>query len=189
MATDLNNQELSQLLIAVALKRDKSAFTRLFHFFAPKIKRIASRRLSNPEHVNEVIQDTMTTIWRKAELFDPDKGAALSWVFMVMRNVVFDALRKMQSNLEDHLSEDLWPLQEETQSSDPALDDHLATSVILAGLDALPESQRQVVQGVYFQELSQQELAEQLNVPVGTIKSRLRLALAKLKQQLGEGHD
>ncbi|WP_337880801.1 sigma-70 family RNA polymerase sigma factor [Rheinheimera sp.] len=189
MSTDSDNQELSQLLTAVALKRDKQAFTALFRFFAPRIKRMAAAKLINSDLANDVVQETMSNIWRKAHLFDPEKGSATVWVYRVMRNVTFDLLRKIKANQEDSISDDFWPLLDEADSSDPAIGDHLAKEAILAGLDCLSEHQRQVVHGVYFMELTQQQLAEQLGVPLGTVKSRLRLALAKLKQQLGEGHD
>ncbi|MFC4655651.1 sigma-70 family RNA polymerase sigma factor [Rheinheimera marina] len=189
MSADSDNQELSQLLTAVALKRDKQAFTALFRFFAPRIKRMAAARLINSDLANDVVQDTMSNIWRKAHLFDPDKGSATVWVYRVMRNVTFDLLRKIKANQEDSISDDFWPLLDDDDSADPAAHDHLAKDAILAGLDCLSEQQRQVVHGVYFMELTQQQLAEQLGLPLGTVKSRLRLALAKLKQQLGEGHD
>jgi len=189
MPLELDNKELSQLLILVALKRDKQAFTLLFKFFAPQIKRIATKKFSNSEQANEVVQDTMTNVWRKAHLFNQDKGQATTWVYTIMRNVTFDMLRKIKANREDNLSDDIWPLiDEDQQASDQQLD-HLAKNKIVNCLKHLSENQQQVVKGFYFLEMSQEQLAEHLNIPLGTVKSRLRLALAKLKQQLGEDHD
>jgi RNA polymerase sigma-70 factor (ECF subfamily) len=189
MKLDIDNKELSQLLIAVALKRDKHAFATLFKFFAPKIKGISASKFPNTDQANEVVQETMSKVWRKAHLYNADKGLATTWVYTVMRNVTFDMLRKVQSNKEDTLSDDIWPIAEQATSIDEPFEDHLAKSNILACLDSLSESQQQVVKGFYFLEMSQEQLAQHLNIPLGTIKSRLRLALAKLKQQLGDDND
>jgi len=189
MHLELDNKELSQLLIAVALKRDKQAFTSLFKFFAPKIKRIATSKLVNGDQANEVVQETMSNVWRKAHLFNAEKGLATTWVYTIMRNVTFDRLRKIKSNKEDTLSDDIWPIAEQSEVTEEAYEDHLAKSNILACLDSLSESQQQVVKGFYFLEMSQEQLAQHLDIPLGTIKSRLRLALAKLKQQLGDDND
>jgi RNA polymerase sigma-70 factor (ECF subfamily) len=106
-----------------------------------------------------------------------------------MRNVTFDMLRKVKANKEDNLSDDIWPVAESTVSEDETFDDHLENQQLLSGIESLPEAQQQVVKGFYLMEMSQEQLAEHLHLPLGTIKSRLRLALAKLKVQLGEQHD
>lgn len=189
MQPDIDNQALSQFLIAVALKRDKQAFTNLFEFFAPKIKRIASTRFSNPEQANEVVQETMSNVWRKAHLFNVDKGAATTWVYTIMRNVTFDMLRKVKSNREDTFSDDIWPIENTMICDSEVFEDHLEKSTVLSCLAQLPENQQMVVKGFYFLEMSQEQLAQHLNLPLGTVKSRLRLGLAKLRQQLGDDHD
>ncbi|WP_234399144.1 sigma-70 family RNA polymerase sigma factor [Pseudoalteromonas sp. T1lg75] len=182
-----STEHLSDALVKVAVDRDKTAFASLFRYFAPKIKRFGFKQFNNEAAAMELVQDTMTAVWRKAHLYHPDKGAATTWVYTVMRNASFDALRKMRSNKEDNLSEDIWPT---LQSPEPEqFDDHLETQLLLKHLDKLPHAQREVVKGVYFQELSQEQLAQQLGVPVGTVKSRLRLALAKLRNYLGAEHD
>jgi RNA polymerase sigma-70 factor (ECF subfamily) len=189
MNKELDHLQLCQWLNAVATDRDKQAFTRLFQFFAPKILRIAKTKFPNEAQANEVVQETMTNVWRKAHLFDQDKGAVTTWIYTVMRNVTFDMLRKVKSNKEDNLSEDIWPLAESLLSEDDVFTDHLENKRISDVISVLPENQQQVIKGFYFNEMSQEQLAEHLNVPLGTIKSRLRLALAKLKKQLGESYD
>ena len=181
--------QLTQWLLAVANDRDKIAFTHLFKFFAPKIQRISCRKFPNEAQAAEVVQETMSNVWRKAHLYSADKGAPTTWVYTVMRNVTFDMLRKIQSKKEDTLSDDIWPLVETQQVEDEVFSDHLENEKILNYLDKLPENQRQVVKGFYFLEMSQEQLAEHLHLPLGTVKSRLRLALAKLKLQIGDNHD
>jgi RNA polymerase sigma-70 factor (ECF subfamily) len=189
MQDKIDHNQLSFWLGDVAERRDKNSFTELFKFFAPKIKRIAANRFPNEAQANEVVQETMSNVWKKAHLFDNNKGAATTWVYTVMRNVTFDMLRKIQGNKEDNLSDDIWPLAESMQTETQTFSDHLEHKQLLGVIDKLPENQQQVVKGFYFMEMSQEQLAVHLNLPLGTIKSRLRLALAKLKLQLGDSND
>ncbi|MEW6990993.1 sigma-70 family RNA polymerase sigma factor [Colwelliaceae bacterium 6441] len=189
MSDKIDHPQLCQWLTEVSNSRDKQAFTHLFQFFAPKIQRIARSKFANEAQVSELVQETMTNVWRKSHLFDKDKGAATTWVYTVMRNVSFDMLRKMKGNKEDNLSEDIWPIAESMNAVESPFDDHLENKQLLHVIEKLPEAQQQVVKGFYFLEMSQEQLAEHLNLPLGTIKSRLRLALSKLKLQLGDSHD
>ena len=189
MKEEIDHPQLCQWLKAVADNRNQQAFTHLFQFFAPKILRIARGKFPNEAQANEVVQETMSKVWRKAHLFNADKGAATTWVYTVMRNVTFDMLRKIQSNKEDNLSDEIWAITESAETEDDSYDDHLERQNLLGVIETLPESQQEVVKGFYLMEMSQEQLAVKLNLPLGTIKSRLRLALAKLKVQLGERHD
>jgi RNA polymerase sigma factor (sigma-70 family) len=189
MPVQIDNDQLAQLLVQISLKRDKQAFTTLFGFFAPKILSISKRKFSNSDQANEVLQETMSNVWRKAHFFDANKGQATTWVYTIMRNVTFDLLRKVQSNKEDNLSDDIWPMVDESHAKADIYEDHLAKSHIMASLDSLPENQRLVVKGFYFLEMSQEQLAQHLDLPLGTVKSRLRLAIEKLRVQLGDHHD
>lgn len=183
------SKELADALSAVAIKRDKQAFAYLFAYFSPKIKRFGIKQFNSDAQAMELVQETLTSVWRKAHLYNNDKGAATTWVYTVMRNASFDMLRKMKSNKEGHISEDIWPLVEQHANSDYEFSDHLENQQIKNYLDKLPQAQRDVVKGVYFQDMSQEQLAEQLNIPVGTVKSRLRLALQKLRNEMGDRHD
>jgi RNA polymerase sigma factor (sigma-70 family) len=188
MSDKINHPQLCQWLLSVAQNREKQAFTHLFQFFAPKILRIARGKFPNEAQANEVVQDTMSNVWRKAHLFNQDKGAVTTWVYTIMRNVTFDMLRKIQGNKEDNLSDDIWPVAESMsfEVEPESFDDHLANKQLLSVIEALPQAQQEVVKGFYLREMSQEQLAIHLNLPLGTVKSRLRLALGKLKVQLGE---
>ncbi|WP_238937600.1 sigma-70 family RNA polymerase sigma factor [Pseudoalteromonas sp. S16_S37] len=183
------SQALSDALCKVAQSRDKRAFATLFEYFAPKIKRFGIKQFGNEALAMELVQDTLTSVWRKAHLYHPDKGAATTWVYTVMRNASFDALRKMKSNKEEHLSEEIWPLLQDEQVIDDGFADHLQDNKIKEHISKLPPAQQDVVKGVYFQQMSQEQLAEQLDIPVGTVKSRLRLALQKLRAEMGDSND
>lgn len=183
--------ELASWLELVGVERDKSAFSDLFRYFAPRIYHISLSKLGSENLANDVVQETMTNIWRKAHLFDAAKGQATTWVYTIMRNVSFDMLRKISANKEDNLSDDLWG-HVDGQIDDPSLEpfrDHLADRELQAGINNLPDDQKQVVESMFYQDLSQSQIAEKLGIPLGTVKSRLRLAMSKLKQHMGEKHD
>ena len=191
MSDEPCKMKLASWLQMVGNERDKSAFTDLFKYFAPRIYHISLSKLGSENLANDVVQDTMTNIWRKAHLFDADKGQATTWVYTIMRNVSFDMLRRISANKEDSLSEDLWG-HIDNQMDDSSLEpyrDHLEERELLEGIDNLPDDQKQVVESMFYQDLSQSQIAEKLGIPLGTVKSRLRLAMTKLKQHIGEKHD
>ena len=186
---EIDSKTLSSWLIDIADKRDKQAFANLFKWFSPKIMGFGRKQFNNPAMASELLQETMTNVWRKAHLYNSDKGAATTWVYTVMRNISFDMLRKIQANHEDTISDDIWPLAEAQNSDEHVFTDHLMDKQIARYLNRLPDNQKQIVQGVYFQDLSQEQLAKNLNIPLGTVKSRLRLALTKLRQHIGADND
>jgi len=183
------DEQLTHWLGLVAAKRDKQAFSHVFSWFSPKVLRIAAQKLNNETLANEVVQETLTNIWRKSHFFQPEKGKATTWMYTVMRNVIFDTLRKIRTQQKVCLSEDIYPDYIEQQAVEVDFKDHLQDDQLMKIVDSLPINQQEVVKAIYFQELTQEQLAKQLNIPLGTVKSRLRLALSKLKIQLGDQHD
>ncbi|WOT03818.1 sigma-70 family RNA polymerase sigma factor [Shewanella youngdeokensis] len=184
---DVQALQLKVQLMNVAANRSQQDYEALFHFFAPKILAFGKQRLATQGLAMDLVQETMTTVWTKAHLFNADKGAVTTWIFTIMRNRCFDMLRKVQHNKEDTISDDIWPLFDTADHTEP--DDHMFTNKLMKYVNDLPILQQQVVRGIYLQELSQQELATKLNVPLGTVKSRLRLGLVKLRSILEKQHD
>lgn len=195
-AQSLLSEDLTTYLVLVAKQQDKHAFSILFQYFAPKIQRFGISKLNSEVLGKELVQDTMTKVWKKAHLYHPDKGAATTWIYTIMRNSAFDMLRQIQFRSEESLSDDIWPVnsiqsaQATEQDESSVFQDHLLSKHLLNHVGRLPEAQQQVIQGIYYQELSQEQLAQHLGIPIGTVKSRLRLALEKLKRHMGENdHD
>jgi len=186
--SDVPTAELTQWIIDIGNNRDKSAFANVFKWFAPKIIRYGVKHLNTQAAANELLQETMSNVWRKSHYYNVDKGAPTTWVYTIMRNLSFDMLRKIRSQREELLSDDIWPLVEShlIESSDEVEEDHLMQRQVRNHLAQLPDAQQQVIKGVYFEQLSQEDLAKQLGIPVGTVKSRLRLALSKLKKHMGD---
>lgn len=182
-----DEQQINQWLKSVARDQDKTAFTGLFKYFAPKIRAHGLQRFHQEAAAMELVQETMLLVWRKAALYKSSKGKASTWIYTVMRNYCFDMLRKIQHKKEDRVSDLLWPLFEADNKN--AEKDHLLSRSLLSHINSLPEQQKQVVEAIYLKEMSQQELAQKMGLPLGTVKSRLRLAMAKLKSKLGDSHD
>jgi RNA polymerase sigma-70 factor (ECF subfamily) len=134
----------------------------------------------------ELVQDTLAAVWQKAHLFDGTKSALSTWIYTIARNLCFDLLRK-QKGRELHLhSEDIWP----DDYCPPDLVDHyspeqsMLKEQIVRYLDLLPLKQKQVVKAIYLDEMPHQDVAEKFDIPLGTVKSRLRLAVEKLKDTI-----
>ena len=185
-------QPMSHWLQLVASERSRQAYTLLFRYFAPRIRAFGLRQLRNEAQAMELVQETLLTVWQKAHLYHPEKGATTTWVFTVMRNQCFDMLRRQISSKEQLVAEDLWPALEfahVVEEGSPAGENQVLSQQLARYVHLLPASQQEVVRGVYLQQLTLQELAERFDVPLGTIKSRLRLALEKLREQVGHNHD
>ena len=174
--------QINLWLKLVANEQDKEAFSELFKWFSPRIRAHGLQRFKQEAQAMDLVQETMLLVWRKAVLFNADKGKASTWIYTIMRNHCFDMLRKKQTNKEDPISDDLWPMIEEQVSDDKG--DYLQKRLLLSHLGSLPSDQKQVVEAIYLQEMTQQELAIHLDLPLGTVKSRLRLAISKLKSKL-----
>jgi RNA polymerase sigma-70 factor (ECF subfamily) len=179
---DEEQQQINDWLDLVAKQQDKRAFSQLFKFFAPRIRSHGLKKFRLEAQAMELVQETMMLVWRKASQFNADKGKASTWIYTIMRNYSFDMLRKVQSNKEDLISEDLWPMLDVEEEKDQ--EDHLQSRHLLSYINTLPKLQKQVVVGIYIEDKTQQELADELSVPVGTVKSRLRLAMIKLRDMM-----
>jgi RNA polymerase sigma-70 factor (ECF subfamily) len=183
-------EEMSQHLARVAEKRCKQSFAKVFNYFAPRLRSYSLKQIGNEALAMELVQDTMSNVWQKAHLFNPEKGAPSTWIFTIARNIRFDMLRKQQNRKEDLCSDDLWPVlcEHTADANEVALDDQLLLQQVSEKFDELPNKQRVVLEAIYIEGKSQQEVADELNIPLGTVKSRTRLALQRLKE-LMKDHD
>ena len=171
---------MADLLSRVAERGDADAFRELFQSFAPRVKSYMMRKGADPAMAEELAQETLLTVWRKASLYTSEKGTAATWIFTIARNLHIDRLRRetaWQALPEGH---------EEKPSEDPLPDEVLAESErqkrVQAALSVLPADQHEVVQLSFVEGLSHSEIAERLNLPLGTVKSRMRLAYQKIRE-------
>ena len=167
-------------------EQDKEAFSLVFKHFAPRLKQFAFKHMGNEQVALELVQETLTTVWRKSQLFDGAKSSLSTWIYTIARNLCFDTLRK-QRGKELHIhSEDIWPddFCPPDRVEDYTPEHEMLKEQVVKFLSVLPESQRKVVQAVYLEELPHQQVAEMYDIPVGTVKSRLRLAVEKLRHSM-----
>lgn len=180
---------LAGLLATVASRRCKDSFSQLFRHFAPKLLAYGARQFGNEQTAADLVQETMTNVWHKAHLFNSDKGAPATWIFTIARNIRFDLLRKNKYRKDEMSADELWPVlseQSDLLGDDYALDHDILMQEIGSFYARLPESQRIVIEKIYIEGKSQQEVSDSLGIPLGTVKSRTRLALLKLKELLSE---
>jgi RNA polymerase sigma factor (sigma-70 family) len=174
--------ELDDLLTAVGTKRDGQAFSALFDHFRPRVQAQMVRTGLAPFAAADVTQDVMETIWSKAHLFDRSKSAAATWVFRIAHNRRIDVGRRSREQC--HAAEDFLDIPDPAESSDACIDTAQREQHVHAALDALPQEQFKMVQLAFFEGLSHTTIAARTNLPVGTVKSRLRLAFSRLRRLL-----
>jgi len=170
---------MNDLLRRIALDQDPEAFQELFEQFAPKIKAMLIRQGADPGTAEEIAQETMLTVWRKANYYVESRGNAATWVFTIARNLRIDRLRRQKgwaevdNDLSTHVAEDMPPdeqlMRTETQE------------LVHKALKELPPDQMEVIRLSYMDGLSQSEIANKLFLPLGTVKSRMRLAYQRLR--------
>ena len=174
--------ELDDLLTAVGANRDRRAFTVLFDHLVPRVQAQMVRLGLAPVAAEDVTQDVMETIWRKAHLYDPHKSAAVTWVFHIARNRRIDIGRRSRELYA--APEDFLDLPDPAEGSDDCVDATQREERIRAALVALPQEQVALVRLAFFEGLSHSAIAHRLKLPLGTVKSRLRLAFARLRRVL-----
>lgn len=172
----------ADLILAIASTQDRAAFAELFQHFAPRVKSYMLRLGAPPETAEELAQETLLTVWRKAALFDPARAGASTWIFTIARNLRIDALRRERRPLID--LPDVEPEPEATP--DTLLDGAERDGRLRQAMADLPPDQAEVVRLSFFEDKPHSEIAGQLGLPLGTVKSRLRLALIRLRAATGD---
>jgi RNA polymerase sigma factor (sigma-70 family) len=186
MLPDAREQDKwSALVLAVALHQDRDAFARLFQHFAPLLKSYALSHAGalNANQAEELIQESMLKVWNKAKYFDPEKASASTWIYTIARNTRTDMLRRRNNNEVELIAEDIWPDDEEREPFS-VLQQRRAEVAVRTGLAQLPVEQAQILMKVYMEGKSHTEVADELRLPLGTVKSRVRLAMQKMKLTL-----
>lgn len=182
MSAEPSPQDWAALVGAVAERRDRAAFTQLFDHFAPRLKGFLLRQGGDPALAEEIVQDTLSTLWRKADLFDPSKSSVSTWLYRIARNRRIDLARRDRSDRIDPEDPVLHPPAQ--ADADRVLDAQRREEVLRVALESLPAEQLALVRLAFFEGLSHSEVAERTGQPLGTVKSRLRLAFTRLRRAL-----
>ena len=176
------------LLTAVGNCQNVDAFNQLFKRFTKKIFALGMKLTRNEQMANDLIQEAMLNVWQKAPLYDLDKGSAKGWIFTLSRNRCFDMLRKQKRQPNCISSDDIWPPEsgaESTMVHEDIGGQQVELSLIEGYFDQLSDPQRAVVEQIYIKDRTHEEAAAHLQIPLGTLKSRLRLGVAKLRDLIG----
>lgn len=176
--------EFANLVAEVARTRDRAAFARLFDHFAPRINAYLLRLGTDNGQAEELAQEVMVTLWRKAHLFDRSKSSVATWLFRIARNRRIDLLRRdRQADLdpEDPILQPSAP-----EDADDQIDAQRREDKIRVALAVLPSEQVELIRLAFFLGLSHSQIAERSGLPLGTVKSRIRLAFSRLRKALEE---
>ncbi len=180
-AADGHRQE--DLIEAVARNRDREAFARLYRHYAPRLRAFLLKRGgSGAAAAEEIVQETMLTVWHRADSFDRRLAAAGTWVFTIARNKRIDRLRRDSRPALDPDEPALAPVAE--APPDSVLEAAQAGERLRRAIDLLPPEQSELVRLAYCEDLTHRDIAAARGLPLGTVKSRIRLALDKLRQAL-----
>lgn len=175
---------LDDLILAVARRRDRPAFDSLYRHFAPKIEAYVLKLGSDRTMAEELVQDVMLTLWLRAETFDPAQASAATWVFTIVRNRRIDRLRREARPAPDPLDPALAALPPPTPEEETQIT--LDGKFVHAAIKKLSPEQTEALRLSYFEEKSHSEIAEERRIPLGTVKTRLRAALAQLRREVKE---
>jgi RNA polymerase sigma-70 factor (ECF subfamily) len=175
--------ELNDMLVAVGCRRDRAAFKALFEHFAPRVKGYLLRLGTTGGAAEDLAQEAMLMIWRKAAMFDPGKASASTWIFTIARNLRIDAIRRERRPTFDPNDPAFVP------DAEPQADAQMVRAEqedkLIAAVRTLPPDQAKVIEMSFFADTPHTAIAQALGLPLGTVKSRLRLAMARIRASLG----
>jgi RNA polymerase sigma factor (sigma-70 family) len=174
----------AELLARVAASADRTAFAELFQYFAPRLRSYCARQGVPADVAEELVQEAMLVLWRKAASFDPAKAQVSTWLFTIIRNKRIDRLRR--ENRPELTADDLAIFDNDVSGADDAVEAQDDAVRLTQALATLPPEQRAMMTKAFFEDKSHSDIACETGLPLGTVKSRIRLALARLKIAIKE---
>ena len=169
--------EWTQCLINVRDSQDQAAFVRLFNQFAPRVKAYLIKSGGSNALAEDATQEAMATVWQKAHLFNPARAGASTWIFTIARNKQIDGIRKQRRPEPEDVE---WNTGDQEEAS-AALEISQEETAIRCAVSTLPDAQRKLIERAFFNDMSHSEIAAETGIPLGTIKSRIRLGLNKIR--------
>lgn len=180
MGPSQDNMQWITCLQRIRDAQDQAQFAMLFRHFAPRVKAFLMKSGADATLAEETAQEVMATVWQKAHMFDPTRASVSTWIFTIARNRMIDGIRKQRRPEPEDLS---WGNQAEPDQT-VVLSLQQESAQLAAAIKSLPEKQRALIEKAYYGDLSHSEIAEQTGLPLGTIKSRIRLALERLRHAM-----
>ena len=176
--------QLLTWVMAVAQKRDREAFGHLFDHYAPRLNGYLQRQGMSVAHAEEIIQDVMVTLWSKATMFDESKSSVTTWLYRIARNRYIDAMRRDRVDFVDPQDNELMNQEQDSLDLEAYFDAQQRELAVHKALAVLSNEQREMVKLAFFEGLSHGDIVERTGLPLGTVKSRLRLAFSRLRREL-----
>jgi RNA polymerase sigma-70 factor (ECF subfamily) len=176
--------DYSALIVAIAQNQDRAAFAYLFEYFAPRLKAFLMRLGASPGRAEEVAQDTMLAVWSKARMFDPAGASASGWIYRIAKNLYVDELRRDRRSAAATVAAPI--LDDDVPQPDAIVSARLMEARVRAAIAALNPEQLRVITLSFFEEKPHAEIAKELSIPLGTVKSRVRLAMQRLRDLLDD---
>lgn len=180
--TPTESDAFAGLVERIAERGDREAFAVLFAHYAPRVKGYLARLGLEPARAEELAQEVMVAVWRKAASFDRRKATVTTWIYRIARNRRIDLFRRDRAGALDPDEPLLSPRAE--VAPDAGVEDAQREAQVAAALADLPPEQREMVRAAFYEDLSHSEIAERFGLALGTVKSRLRLAFEKLRPRL-----
>ncbi len=174
--------EFGVLLVRIAQTSDRAAFATVFDHFAPRLKSFMLRKGTSPELAEDLVQETMIAVWTKAGQFVPERGAASTWIFTIARNLRIDRLRR--ESAAHFIDLEGFDAPSEDASGDETINRRQEDSHVGNALAQIPAEQRELLILSYVDDIPQSLIAERLKLPLGTVKSRIRLAYRRMRKIL-----
>lgn len=183
-AKALTDPPPEQLIARIATDKDKAAFEMLFDAYAPRVKFFLMRNGTPAESAEELAQEALLTVWRKASYFSTTRGSASAWIFTIARNLRIDETRRAKRA-------QLYAMIGDFDQVEQAQPDEIVSDIehadrVRAAMQELPPEQLEVVKWSFVEGVAHSDIADRLGLPLGTVKSRLRLAMRRMKKSLGD---
>lgn len=175
-------QDDENLINRVACESDREAFQCLFLRFGPRVKSLMIKSGASPDLAEDLAQDVMLTVWRKAGLYSPERGSVAAWVFTIARNLRIDRLRRQSPQAYEDIAD--MNLEAADASGEEHAHSRQRDRLVGKAMAELPPDQRRVIEMSFIQDMPQVDIARKLALPLGTVKSRMRLAYVKLRERL-----
>lgn len=179
---EITQQSLSQMLTAVGQSKDIEAFESLFRHYGPRVRAYMAKLARDGQAAEELMQETMLAVWNKAHQFDPARGNVSSWIFTIARNLRIDSYRKDKRPTFDPSDPAFVP--DDVPPADVEFEGRQQADRLHRAMETLPSEQLELLKLAFFNEESHSTIAAKLGLPMGTVKSRIRLAFAKLRAAL-----
>jgi RNA polymerase sigma-70 factor (ECF subfamily) len=190
---EIPKQDMAELVARVSDQRDRQAFIKLYQHFAPRVKSFLMGKGLSEQPAEDVLQEAMLAVWQKAGSYKPDKAAVSTWIFTIARNKYIDLLRRDERRKESSIDSfgtssegPEFQLVDDAPIADEQVMQEQRNEVVRAALSRLPHDQQGVIAMSFIQGLAHGEIANILGLPLGTVKSRIRLGFKRMREEIGE---